>query len=292
MGAILGVLLIFIDAGVAHAFGYRIDTTSWVEPALAAVVVVTYGFFGWTIGVLLLARAELKQSRAQVARAERLAALGALSAGIAHEVRNPLGVIKSAASLVREDAEVGSDTEKSARFIEEEVERLNGFVTGLLAFSRDAEPVRELVDLRALFSDAADLCQREVDAKEIKLVVEGASENQPRALTLGDAALLFRVLYGLLLNACQNSPARGKIKARVFEKDEAIQVRIADEGPGIAPENRSRVFDPFFTTRKGGTGLGLAVARQIVNKHGGQILVEDTARGASFLLQLPRAEAA
>lgn len=243
-----------------------------------------YAAAGFVIGRLIIARARiraqmraLEENRARLVQNEKLAALGRLAAGIAHEVRNPLGVIRASASMVEEAFEEGSDDRRACAFIREEIDRLDGLIGALLAFAKPARMTMGTVALPALIERATKLASIEVERR-----IEG-----PLPELRADADLLTQLLFGLLVNAAEAGAKHVEVRAR---KDESgVAIDVADDGPGIDGENVERVLEPFFTTKASGTGLGLAMAARIVEAHGGTIEVQGKhARGgACFVIKLP-----
>ncbi|PCC71600.1 Signal transduction histidine kinase [Nannocystis exedens] len=291
-GALLG-----FGAGL---FDFLLLRLAGVDVSLVVVgfFAVTFAGFGYAIALLLDARDRLKASAAaleashrRAAHSEKLAAIGRLAAGVAHEVRNPLGVIRSSAALVLEDMTEGTDNHQAARFIIEEVDRLNAVVTALLDYARPLAPRREPVDLAGLVTAVEPLVRDALRPKRGRL---DAAEGDGPALR-GDPDLLAQLVYGLALNAAQAIGDGGRIELRVRRRGEAVELLVRDDGPGVAPEHAARLFEPFFTTKKTGTGLGLATAARIAEAHGGALELVPGAglgpegRGACFCVRLPEA---
>jgi signal transduction histidine kinase len=223
---------------------------------------------------------ELTKAEAAVRRAERLAALGQLSAGLAHELRNPLGTIKASAEMLTQN--LPKDNELAAEmagFISSEVDRTNSLVTRFLDFARP-------LSLRKEFSDVTKTIDRTIQqVKRENQTVEIDTEYDPRAEPLLiDAEMMERVFYNLILNAVQASPEGKPVTVRV--KHGAIEV--IDRGVGIAKEHSESIFNPFFTTKPNGTGLGLPIVAKIVDEHGGKLTVEsEPGKGTTFRVVLP-----
>ncbi|MBN1770116.1 MAG: hypothetical protein JXB32_02550 [Deltaproteobacteria bacterium] len=242
------------------------------------LTVAAAGFAAW-------AGRRAERTREQAARRERLASLGELAATVAHEVRNPLGAIKGYAQLVEEGA--GGDTAKRAgQTIRDECERLERTVTQVLGYARDAQPRLEPVDLRALLDVELGRLAADAAAREVRLVRDyGGEAVELRA----DRDQLARALANLVQNALAVSPPGGRVVVGLRPERRHVELFVADEGPGVAEEDRERVFVPFFSRRAGGTGLGLALVRRIAEAHGGSAAVADRAGGgAEFVLRLPR----
>jgi signal transduction histidine kinase len=228
----------------------------------------------------------LDAARTRLAQSEKLAALGQLAAAIAHEVRNPLGVIRSAAQSVAETLPA-EDTaaQRSCSFITAEIDRLTNVTSTLLAFARPLHLAPRPVAVAALFDQALLLAGADLAAKRIDIERREAADLPP---VLADPDLLSQVILGLLGNAGEVMPSGGRVVLEASRAGEHVEIAVADSGPGVPADLRSRIFEPFFTTRARGTGLGLAVARHIMQAHGGSIDVGDNAGGgARFRLSVP-----
>jgi signal transduction histidine kinase len=214
----------------------------------------------------------------------RLASLGEMSAGIAHEIRNPLGIISSSAQLL--DREVANtEARQLLEIIQEESTRLNGLITEFLTFGRQLEPHRQPCDLAALVARILDSLQNAAQQKSITfdLDLECAI-----CLASVDADMMQQVLLNLLLNALEATAPGGRVRLALQQHPKRLDIVVGDSGCGIPAENLSRVFDPFFTTKSGGTGLGLANAYKIMESHGGSLKVVSRAgEGSTFTASLP-----
>jgi signal transduction histidine kinase len=216
--------------------------------------------------------------------AERLATIGQFAASIGHELRNPLGVIESSLFIVRLNLSAEAQAPKVAKHLERigaEVERANQTITQVLELARDTPPRRRPADLRALVDDATRLAL-------LPAAVTCTSE-VPAGLTAEvDAEQLRQVLINLLANASQAMGGRGHVWIEGAPLPEGgARLRVRDDGPGVPAEARRRVFEALFTTKAKGSGLGLALCRRIMERHGGTIDLEDTATGASFQMTIP-----
>ena len=236
---------------------------------------------------------DLRQSYAQLERTqkelidrERLAALGELSASIAHEVRNPLGVIFNSVGSLRRLLKPQGDVSMLLDIVGEEADRLNQMVGDLLDYSRPVRPALEPVPLRPILEEALSSAQQQAGqpADRVKPRLRVASS---AATVRADPRLLRQALINLFVNALQAMPRGGHLEVRASSADREAEIVINDTGPGIPQELRARIFQPFFTTKATGTGLGLAVVKRIVEGHGGTIEVGDVSTGAEFRLRLP-----
>lgn len=230
------------------------------------------------------ANAELRAAQDALVRTERLASVGRLAAGLAHELGNPLAAVRGYVELLCMDAQTGrADADVLVRCAAE-VERMHGLIRGLLDFARQERPSVAEVDVAALLEAVADTVRPRAEFRSITLRV---APNE-RFAVLADASKLQQVLVNLLLNAA-DAGAR-TIRLGVEGQADTVAIVCGDDGHGIAASDLPRLFEPFFTTRPpgAGTGLGLAIAHRIAEEHGGRIEVESTAgAGATFRLVLP-----
>lgn len=218
-------------------------------------------------------------------RAERLSAIGHLSAGLAHEVRNPLASISGAASILRRHMPHDEKLERCVNIIDTESQRLNGLLTNFLNFARPRSPSFQQTNIPALLDDVLQLGEHAVAKKQI-LFMEQVAEGLPDIEC--DPDQLRQVLLNLIINAVEASPDGGKVTLAAESAYGKISIRVVDEGTGVAPEDVEKLFDPFFTTKESGTGLGLSVAHQIVNQMGGQLTAgRNLDRGMTFSIVLP-----
>lgn len=226
----------------------------------------------------------------QLRRAERLSALGELSAVLAHEIRNPLGSIRGTAEILRDDFRPGDRKYEFLEILLKETDRLNGVVEDFLGLARPVQVERETCDLMAELREVVALASREASAAGVRLELV---ERELPAVR-GDREKLRQVFLNLILNGVQASPRGGSLTiaaALLPARDEspaAVELFFADSGQGIPAEILPRIFEPFFTTKDGGTGLGLAIAQKIIESHGGSIAVtSEPGRGTTFTVRLP-----
>lgn len=227
----------------------------------------------------------LFQTEEQLRRADRLTALGTLSAGVAHEIRNPLGAIRGAAEILQGDYGPEDPKQEFVQILLKETDRLNLIVREFLDFARPRQPEFQEADINDILEGVLSLTSQASRAGNI--VVERRLD---RTLRPGrfDAGLLKQAFLNILLNAIQAMPGGGILTVSTMQRDNGVRVAVADTGGGISPENRKRLFSPFFTTRKDGTGLGLAITFRIVQNHGGTIGVEsEPGKGTTFTVVLP-----
>jgi len=224
--------------------------------------------------------AALKDHQGQLLEGEKLAGIGRLAAGVAHEINNPLGVILGYAKLLRKRAD-GPLAEDLA-VIEEETLRAKEIVEGLLDLSRPLPSGSEEVDLRALSDDVVSRLREARLLEGVAVSVDGA------AAANGHPEKLRQILVNLVRNAAEAAGSGGRVSVRVAAHEGGVEVVVEDTGAGIPPAQRARLFEPFFTTKPRGTGLGLAVSRAIARAHGGDLAADATpGGGARFALRLP-----
>jgi two-component system sensor histidine kinase HydH len=234
----------------------------------------------------------LERAEAEVRRSERLAALGQLIAGVAHEIRNPLGVIKgSAEMLTRKLSPSDTLAGELAGNISSEADRLNGIVTRFLDFARPMQVQREIVELPPILDRALKAVWNRCDGTRVRLDRQ-YSEDLP--VVRVDAELCEQVFSNLALNACQAMGEQGgrlRVSARPADDGmrPGVELEFEDTGPGVPVELREQIFNPFFTTKRDGVGLGLSIVSKIVSEHGGSIrLSSEPGNGACFRIFLPR----
>ncbi|MDZ4170389.1 MAG: ATP-binding protein [Coriobacteriia bacterium] len=221
----------------------------------------------------------------QLIRADRLAAMGELTAGVAHEVRNPLGVIRASVQLL-EDAQCDKERiHVAAGVIKQEIDRLDRVIKALLDFGRPSKPTLVDTDLAGVLEDVVLFTSR--FAKQASVHISYA---RPEGLppVYGDPDQLKQVFLNLVTNAVQAMDEEGGNIGIFAESDgDYVVVTVADTGPGIADEDITKVFDPFFTKRADGTGLGLTIVHRIIDEHDGHIEVESSERGTTFTVSMP-----
>jgi two-component system sensor histidine kinase HydH len=300
-GALMGMgdLTTFLALGLEMRLAGRSVMTE-----VMILFMMTYGVLGFVIGKLMEARAQaredartiesqlhaLEASQRVALQNEKLAAIGRLVAGIAHEVRNPLGVIRASASMVREHFSPSDEAYRACEFIREEIDRLNGLITSLLTFSRPAELRLQPVAIEQVIDKALQLTSDEFQRRGITVARESDGASQT---VTADPDLIAQVVFGLLVNAAEAIGEQGLVIVRTTNNPQEVQVEVVDTGPGVLPNEAEQIFEPFFTTKPSGTGLGLPMAARIVRAHGGLIEVvppPDTKvqdAGARFRVHLP-----
>jgi signal transduction histidine kinase len=227
---------------------------------------------------------ELQDTFEQVKRADRLSAIGQLAAGLAHEIRNPLASIDGAAELLAVADDQPDLRKETVAIIRKECARLNRLLTSLLDFARPRHPEWRQVDLSPVLDSVIELVGHSARAG-----INIHKETGPGALSiLGDQEQLTQVILNLTLNAAQAMPDGGDVWLIARRNDDGVTIQVKDQGSGIPAENLDKIFNPFFTTKDAGTGLGLSVVHQIVTQHSGNVTVAGNPdRGATFTLFFP-----
>lgn len=290
--------------GVELALGFRGGSVAIIGPIAATPVVLAVGY----VLVQRLVRSarqleertaelarsyrQLQRTQAELVRKEQLAAVGELSAVIAHEVRNPLAVFKNAVSTMRHPSLSKRDRQVLLTILDEETDRLNRLVRDLLAYARPVAAKLKPIQIPKLIADALNATRKQHDTDAIEVIVD--VERGP-AIIPGDDSLLRHALINLIENAIHAMPSGGRLEFR-WELVESAQrpsarLSIVDNGAGMEPMVRAKATDPFFTTRPSGTGLGLAIVDRIVKNHHGEWDIDSAVgRGTAIHITLPATE--
>ena len=238
---------------------------------------------------------QLRESRAeierlhntQMSRAEHLATLGELAAGLAHEIRNPLAGIAGVMDIIGRDLPEKSPARDVLKDVRQEVMRVNRIVSDLLETARPKPAEYRAADLNSTAEHAVIFARQQTLSKPVKVELH---KSDGQLLVEHDTGQIHQVLLNLMLNAIQamDEGGPGQVDVTVEARDGQAVVSVSDTGKGIKPEHLANIFRPFFTTKGHGTGLGLSLARRIVEDHGGKILVEsEVGKGSTFKVMLP-----
>lgn len=228
---------------------------------------------------------ELREKIEQMKKAERLSAAGQLAASLAHEIRNPLASISGAAGILLRGQASAENRTECLNILGKESQRLNKLLTNFLDFARPRLPRFQPVEPAAMVESTVSLARHAGIPAGIELITEPAP-TLPEVQC--DAEQIKQVLLNLILNAVQATRGPGIVRIRTLSDSAALNIEVADAGCGIAPADLDRVFDPFFTTKETGTGLGLAVASNIVAQHSGELsCLPNSGPGMTFRIRLP-----
>jgi signal transduction histidine kinase len=247
---------------------------------IAALAVLVYR------GAIAPLRLQLTKSQAIIVRQEKLASLGALAAGVAHEIRNPLTAIKFRLYSLKKSLPVGMADNEDAVVIGDEISRLERIVKDFLQFARPSEPELITIPTHRILQEVHDLLKPQLKKASIELKLETSESVWVRA----DTQQIKQVLINLIQNSADSIGHNGTITLRARNGADAFAVmEVIDNGKGIPSDVQQRLFDPFFTTKEGGTGLGLPIAARIVEKHGGELRYQTQLNhGTTFSIVLPR----
>ena len=269
------------DLWVQHPSGARIPLSLSLAPLKDEA--------GLEMGSVLLLRdlREIRDLQEKVRRSERLASLGRLAAGVAHEIRNPLSSIRGFAQFFQNRFKGQEKELEYASIMVREVDRLNRVITELLDFARPKEPYREPHSLATILEHSLKVLETDINRKNVAVEKE-FEPNLPSILA--DRDQISQALFNLLLNSLESIDGKGKIRISLKKGRDpsCLEIAIADTGRGIPPEDLGKIFEPFFSTKRKGTGLGLAIVHQIVESHGGEIEVDSReGMGTTFRMTLP-----
>ena len=221
---------------------------------------------------------------AEVAREERLRSMGRLVAAVAHEIRNPLNSIRLSMEMIERRLSKNTLRSDDLRMVCCEVDRLNDLLTNLLTFERAKTPQPERQQLLPVLNRCVQLLRAQAEERGIRLSV---ADHEASIEAVFDAQRLTQALLNLVLNGIQATPRGGSVRIAIARHRDEIQVIVRDAGPGLSGDQKRHLFEAFYTTKTSGTGLGLAVSRELVTSMGGQLTYEDAKPGAQFVICLP-----
>ena len=225
----------------------------------------------------------LERSREQIVRAGKLAVVGEMAAVMAHEVRTPMGIVRSSAQLLERQPNLGEKERELVGFIISETERLNRLVTMLLECARPQSPDFRPHDLHVIIDSVLGLLAPRAESAGVALTREASAEEMVLDC---DREQLMQVFLNLILNALSFVSPGGRVAVSTYRDADAMWISVVDDGPGVPESLRPNIFDPFFSRREGGIGLGLTIVQQIVQAHGGEITIGESAwGGAAFNLR-------
>ncbi len=232
----------------------------------------------------------LQVSQQRIMRSEQMTAIGQLAAGLAHEIRNPLTAMRSLVQMARQSGGASALDDQDIEILGVEIERLNELVQTFLDFARPPKLSRKIVDLGAIIQRTVQLTQSRIDRQGIKIELHMPESGTELS---ADPQQLQQVMLNLVINAIESQPSGGQIEIRLRELPSTemlreVEIQIADRGTGIPPAILDRIFDPFFSTKDAGTGIGLAICQRIIEDHSGSIIPQNRPQGgAIFTIRLP-----
>jgi signal transduction histidine kinase len=270
-GQLMGILSVTQDITDDYSsvinFQWLIIVTSFVSSLFLFLILLVFIRIAGRLNLQRIQERERLES--ELHQAEKLASIGRMVSGIAHEIRNPLGIIRSSAEILLKRAREQKE-EGSARILEamyDEIKRLGQTVHDFLDYARPKQPRMDPVDLKQVFEQALTFLKPELERSEVTVNTELKGRLQIR----GDKDLLYRALYNVLSNAVQAMEGGGKIEVTGASRDGRVRLSVLDTGPGFDEASLNKMTDPFFTTKDQGTGLGLAIVNNIVASHGGRL---------------------
>ena len=244
---------------------------------------------GTVWGTIILCRdlTEVQSLKRELETSRRLASLGRLAAGVAHEIRNPLSSIKGFATYFKERYKDNPDDQKTSEIMIKEVDRLNRVITQLLEFARPPVIQKKRASLQSLIQHSLKMIERQASAKEIQILSHLPSEMKEIDL---DPDGINQVLLNLYLNAIEAMEQGGTLSVSLSREESSpwVKIIVSDTGTGISKEDLEHIFDPYFTTKQTGTGLGLAIVHKIIEAHRGEVKAEsEVGRGTTVSVLLP-----
>jgi len=230
---------------------------------------------------------DVKELEDRVKDSEKLALLGQLAAGLAHELRNPLSAISGAVEIISKDMVESEDNERLIKVASQEVERLNLLVEDFLILTVPIQSFSTAVDLGVLISETVDSFSKTMRRKDLNIVTDLESGTY----VLANSYRIKQAIWNLLLNSMDAMPTGGTVTIRTRVEGENIQIELADDGMGISNKVISKVFDPFFTTKQVGTGLGLAIVQKVVEGYNGKInIMSSKGKGTTLIINFPKVD--
>jgi two-component system, NtrC family, sensor histidine kinase HydH len=228
---------------------------------------------------------DLAKSQENLTRAAKLAVVGEMAAAMSHEVRTPLGILRSSADVLKREKSLSPEGQEVLSFIISETERLNKLVSTLIDAARPRLPTFTEVNIAQLISNTIALLRSQAQAKQIEVTLKDQAQGLVAEV---DADQMTQVIMNLIMNAIQVLPERGNIVVVLRHIEDQAVIEVTDDGEGIDLQHQAQIFEPFFTQRSGGVGLGLAIVRQIVQAHGGEITYQKSQmNGAQFTIVIP-----
>ncbi|MDM8517922.1 ATP-binding protein [Desulfobacterales bacterium HSG16] len=286
-GPVLGVVEIMQDLSEDHQTIFRFQIRVIITSTIVMLVLFLILIFVVKQGEAIIHRRNLERIRLKekLNQARRLSALGKMAAGISHEIRNPLGIIKSCAELLKKKMAVFDPKSSIPNIIVEESNRLNRIITDFLEYARPKPPNLSGCRIEKILEKNIDYLKSQTESKGYTVLSE-FNDNLPKVMV--DTDMMYQAFLNLLINAMQSMPSGGTIRIHIFHRAGNIHVHIQDQGEGIPAEQLERIWDPFFTTKDTGTGLGLGLVKNIIESHKGTIDIKNlSGKGIQVAIVLP-----
>lgn len=289
-GPVLGVIEIVQDLSDEYRSIFKYQVYVVTTSALVMLVLFLVLIFVVKRGESIIEQRAQERLRLkeQLSRAAHLSSLGEMTAVISHEIRNPLGIIRSSAELLKKKMKQLDPDNTIPDIVIEESSRLNNIITDFLNYARPRPPRMTPCRVDDVLEKNLTFLSAQLDGQGFS-VRKDFAEGLPEVMA--DAAMLYQAFLNILINAVQAMPEGGEIRVQTEADGTAVQISFADQGGGVPTENLEKIWDPFFTTKDKGTGLGLGIVKNIIDAHGGSIKIENvTDKGARVLISLPLAQ--
>lgn len=286
-GPILGVIEIVQDMSDDTAKIFRFQIQIIISCMVIMGILFVVLIFVVKKGEAIIQKRALEQIRLkeELSRAQRLSSLGEMVAGVSHEIRNPLGIIRNSAGLLKKKMEKLDPKNMIPDIIVEESERLNNIITDFLNYARPREPNLSICKVEQVIDKNIAYLATQLSENGCKVDTQ-IDDNLPEIMA--DSEMLYQAFLNIFLNAMQAMPDGGKILVNILPVNGNVAIQIEDDGIGIDTEIMEKIWDPFFTTKEKGTGLGLGIVKNLIEAHGGNMNIENrTERGARVTIQLP-----
>lgn len=286
-GPILGVIEIVQDMSDDTAKIFRFQIQIIISCMVIMGILFVVLIFVVKKGEAIIQKRALEQIRLkeELSRAQRLSSLGEMVAGVSHEIRNPLGIIRNSAGLLKKKMEKLDPKNMIPDIIVEESERLNNIITDFLNYARPREPNLSICKVEQVIDKNIAYLATQLSENGCKVDTQ-IDDNLPEIMA--DSEMLYQAFLNIFLNAMQAMPDGGKILVNILPVNGNVAIQIEDDGNGIDTEIMEKIWDPFFTTKEKGTGLGLGIVKNLIEAHGGNMNIENrTERGARVTIQLP-----
>ena len=286
-GPVLGVVEIVQDLSNDYEsiFRYQVMTLVTVSGVMLILFLIMIIVVKRGESIIQKRAQERLKLKEQLSRAKHLSSLGEMVAGVSHEIRNPLGIISSSAELLKKKMPAGDASSRIPDIIIEESTRLNNIITDFLNFARPREPNRFPCRIEAVIAKNIDFLSPQIENNGYTIRTQ-YDRNLPEIQA--DADMLYQAFLNILINAMQAMPDGGTIDIAAKSDERSLWIAFEDQGGGVSPKAREKIWDPFFTTKDKGTGLGLGIVKNIIETHEGQIRLENRSEGGTRVsIRLP-----